>query len=106
MVAMVVDIKVVELIFQRKHTWAQYHLLVKGVLARESCTSTWLVSAATGCEKKNGSLHNGASDHKIEYTRTYFSIYKVTSLASRGTLKHQKLGEITYPFHIWVFFFS
>ena len=26
--------------------------------------------------------------------------------ASGGTLKHQKLGEITYPFHIWVIFFS
>ena len=49
----------------------------KGVPAWESCTSTWLVSPAAGCEKKkNGGLHNRASDYQIEYTRTYFIIYK------------------------------
>ena len=49
---------------------------MKGVLAHESHTSAWLVSPAAGCEKKNGGLHNRASDHQIGYSRTYFSIYK------------------------------
>ena len=45
--------------------------------AWESCTGAWLVHPAAGCEKKIGGLHNEASDHQIEYTRTYFtSLYK------------------------------
>ena len=40
-------------------------------------------------------------EHILVYTNSI-----ATGLASRGTLKHQKPGEITYPSHIWVIFFS
>ena len=40
-------------------------------------------------------------EHIVVYTNSIESVS-----ASRGTLKHQKRGEITYFFHVWVFFSS
>ena len=66
--------------------------------ARQSRTGTWLVSPAAGCEKKKidasttGPQTTKLSilEHIVVYTDSVGS-----GLAPRGTIKHQKPGEIT-----------
>ena len=82
----------------------------KGVPARESHTGTRLVSPAAGCKKKKEASTTGPQTTQLSTVKHTIVIYinSIESvLASRGTLKHPKRGEIvTYPFHIWMIFIS
>ena len=78
--------------------------LNKGVPARESRTGTWLVSPAAGREKKKIEVSTKGPQTTKLSTLEHILLYTnsiVSGLTSRGTLKHQKPGDIKYPFHIW-----
>ena len=78
--------------------------------ARESCTGPRLVSPAAGCQKKKKEASTTGPQTTQLSTVKHIVIYinSIESvLASRGTLKHPKRGEITYPFYtIWMIFIS
>ena len=72
--------------------------------AWESRTGIWLVSPAAGCEKKKIEVSTKGPQTTKLSTLEHILLYTnsiVSGLTSRGSLKHQKPGDIRYPFHIY-----
>jgi len=85
-----------------------HYVFCKGVLTWESCTGAWLVSPASGCEKKKDTFGTGPQNTKLSTLKHIISIHRqygewYSFRKASSTRKQVKKHMLWMSFHIQFF---